>query len=129
MRYHAQALSALGVDVDLVGFDGTPLPRAVMNDSRITLHHLSARFQAWRSDRAMRRSPWSTRFARLSPVADAAASKAGSGPRPEPAAFRRHRDVRLALVDKGVLSSTGTTRVRCSAPARSGIRRAVCPVG
>jgi len=42
MRYHAQALSALGVDVDLVGFDGTPLPRAVTNDSRITLHHLSA---------------------------------------------------------------------------------------
>ena len=41
MRYHAQALSAHGVDVDLVGFDGTPLPRAVTNDPRITLHRLS----------------------------------------------------------------------------------------
>ena len=42
MRYHAQALSACGVDVDLVGFDGTPLPRALTSNPRITLHRLSA---------------------------------------------------------------------------------------
>ncbi len=42
MRYHAQALSAHGVDVDLVGFDGTPLPRAITDDPRITVHRLSA---------------------------------------------------------------------------------------
>jgi beta-1,4-mannosyltransferase len=42
MRYHAQALSAHGVEVDLVGFDGTPLPRAITSDPRITVHRLSA---------------------------------------------------------------------------------------
>ena len=42
MRYHAQALSAHGVDVDLVGFEGTPLPRAITDDPRITVHRLSA---------------------------------------------------------------------------------------
>ncbi len=36
MRYHAQALAAHGVDVDLVGFEGTPLPRAITDDPRIT---------------------------------------------------------------------------------------------
>ena len=29
-------------DVDLVGFEGTPLPRAITDDSRITVHRLSA---------------------------------------------------------------------------------------
>ncbi len=42
MRYHAQALSAQGVQVDLVGFEGTPLPRAITDDPRITVHRLSA---------------------------------------------------------------------------------------
>jgi beta-1,4-mannosyltransferase len=42
MRYHAQALSAHGVDVDLVGFEGTPLPRAIADDPRITVHRLSS---------------------------------------------------------------------------------------
>src|SRR5216110_4134 len=42
MRYHAQALSAHGADVDLVGFEGTPLPRAITDDPRITVHRLSA---------------------------------------------------------------------------------------
>src|ERR1043166_3998983 len=42
MRYHAQALSAHGVDVDLVGFEGTPLPRAITEDPRITVHRLAA---------------------------------------------------------------------------------------
>jgi beta-1,4-mannosyltransferase len=38
MQYHAQALAGSGVEVDLVGFDGTPLPRRVTEDPRITLH-------------------------------------------------------------------------------------------
>ncbi len=42
MRYHAQALSSHGVDVDLVGFEGTPLPKAITDDPRITVHRLSA---------------------------------------------------------------------------------------
>ena len=42
MRYHAQALSAQGIEVDLVGFDGTPVPRAITSDPRITVHRLSA---------------------------------------------------------------------------------------
>ena len=42
MRYHAQALAAHGVDVDLVGFEGTPLGRAITGDARITVHRLSA---------------------------------------------------------------------------------------
>ena len=42
MRYHAQALSAQGVHVDLVGFEDTPLPKAVTDDPRITIHRLSA---------------------------------------------------------------------------------------
>lgn len=41
MQYHAHALSALGVDVDLVGFEGTPLSRAISEDPRITIHRLS----------------------------------------------------------------------------------------
>jgi beta-1,4-mannosyltransferase len=42
MRYHAQALSAQGVTVDLIGFEGTPLPLAITDDERITVHRLSA---------------------------------------------------------------------------------------
>jgi beta-1,4-mannosyltransferase len=42
MRYHAQALAAHGVDVDLVGFEGTPLARAVAADPHIAIHRLSA---------------------------------------------------------------------------------------
>ena len=38
MQYHAQALAANGVDVDLVGFEGTPLPQA---DHRRSAHHAS----------------------------------------------------------------------------------------
>ena len=38
MQYHAQALAANGVDVDIVGFEGTPLPRRITQDPRITLH-------------------------------------------------------------------------------------------
>lgn len=38
MQYHAHALAASGVDVDLVGFEGTALPRRITEDPRITLH-------------------------------------------------------------------------------------------
>jgi beta-1,4-mannosyltransferase len=41
MLYHARALSANGIDVDLVGMEGTPLPKAVTEDSRITVHRLN----------------------------------------------------------------------------------------
>jgi beta-1,4-mannosyltransferase len=40
MLYHARALAANGVDVDLVGFEGTPLPKAVTDEPRITIRRL-----------------------------------------------------------------------------------------
>jgi beta-1,4-mannosyltransferase len=41
MVYHAQALASSGVDVDLVGFEGTPLPQAVSVHPRIAIHRLN----------------------------------------------------------------------------------------
>jgi beta-1,4-mannosyltransferase len=41
MLYHARALAANGVDVDLVGFEGTPLPKNVTNEPRITVQRLN----------------------------------------------------------------------------------------
>jgi beta-1,4-mannosyltransferase len=41
MQYHAHALAAQGVDVDLIGFEGTPLPRAIADEPRIAVHRLS----------------------------------------------------------------------------------------
>ena len=41
MQYHAHALAANGVDVDLVGFEGTALPRAIADQPRIAVHRLS----------------------------------------------------------------------------------------
>src|SRR6516225_1684625 len=41
MRYHARALAGQGVDVDLVGFEGTPLPQAITDDPRIKVHRLN----------------------------------------------------------------------------------------
>src|SRR6478609_3455073 len=38
MQYHARALSACGVDVDLVGYTGTPLPRVITDDPKISVH-------------------------------------------------------------------------------------------
>jgi beta-1,4-mannosyltransferase len=38
MQYHALALAGCGVDVDLVGYEGTPLPGGVTNHPRITVH-------------------------------------------------------------------------------------------
>lgn len=41
MQYHAQALAANGVDVDLVGFEGTSLPKRIAEDPRITVHRFA----------------------------------------------------------------------------------------
>jgi beta-1,4-mannosyltransferase len=41
MLYHARALAANGVDVDLVGFEGTPVPHAIADDRRITIRRLN----------------------------------------------------------------------------------------
>src|SRR4051812_23295454 len=41
MRYHAQALASSGVDVDLVGFEGMPLSKAITADPRITIHRIN----------------------------------------------------------------------------------------
>jgi beta-1,4-mannosyltransferase len=38
MLYHAHALAANGVDVDLVGLEGTPVPQAIADDAHIALH-------------------------------------------------------------------------------------------
>jgi beta-1,4-mannosyltransferase len=40
MRYHAHALARNGVDVDLVGLEGTPLPQAIAEEARIKVHRL-----------------------------------------------------------------------------------------
>ncbi len=41
MLYHAHALAASGVGVDLVGFEGTSLPRRVLDEPRIAVHRLT----------------------------------------------------------------------------------------
>ena len=50
MQYHARALSAGGVDVDLVGFDGTALPRAILDDPRITVHRFAPSSRRYQQD-------------------------------------------------------------------------------
>lgn len=41
MQYHARALSASGVSVDFVGYEGTPLPRAITDNPRIAVHRIA----------------------------------------------------------------------------------------
>ena len=41
MQYHARALSSSGIDVDLVGFEGTALPKSIVDDPRVTVHRFS----------------------------------------------------------------------------------------
>ena len=41
MQYHAHALAANGVEVDLVGFEGTPLPKALTQQPGIAVHRVS----------------------------------------------------------------------------------------
>src|SRR5882757_1230849 len=38
MQYHAQTLASNGVEVDLVGLEGTSLPKRITDDPRITVH-------------------------------------------------------------------------------------------
>jgi len=40
MQYHARALVSNGVDVDLVGLEGTPLSKRITDDPRITVHRI-----------------------------------------------------------------------------------------
>jgi beta-1,4-mannosyltransferase len=41
MQYHAHALAINGVDVDMIGYEGAPLPKSLTCDPRITVHRLS----------------------------------------------------------------------------------------
>src|SRR3954465_4256237 len=41
MLYHTRALTAAGVDVDLIGFEGTSLPKSIAEDPRVTVHRLN----------------------------------------------------------------------------------------
>ena len=40
MQYHARALAASGVDVEFIGYDGAPLPKALLDDPRVTVRHI-----------------------------------------------------------------------------------------
>ena len=42
MQYHALALAAAHVDVDLVGYEGTPLPARVRDEPGISVHRIEA---------------------------------------------------------------------------------------
>jgi beta-1,4-mannosyltransferase len=42
MQYHAHALVSNGVDVDLVGLEGTPLSKRITDDPRITVHRIKS---------------------------------------------------------------------------------------
>lgn len=41
MQYHVRALSAGGVDVDFIGYEGAPLPRFITTDPRVAVHHIA----------------------------------------------------------------------------------------
>src|SRR5262245_40247690 len=41
MLYHARALATHGAEVELVGFEGTPLPKSISEDARIRVHRLN----------------------------------------------------------------------------------------
>jgi beta-1,4-mannosyltransferase len=52
MQYHAHALATCGVDVDFVGYAGSPLPRRLAENARITVRHVGEsrlRFRVGRS--------------------------------------------------------------------------------
>src|SRR4051794_38304898 len=53
VQYHARALAANGVDVDFVGYEGTPLPRAIAGDPRITVHRLAPSSRRFREPSAV----------------------------------------------------------------------------
>jgi beta-1,4-mannosyltransferase len=41
MQYHAHALAAAGADVDVIGYEGAPLPKVLTSDARVSVHRLS----------------------------------------------------------------------------------------
>src|ERR1700712_3439807 len=49
MQYHARALADAGVDVDLVGLEGTPLSRLVTDEARIRVHRLKPAVSRFRT--------------------------------------------------------------------------------
>ncbi len=40
MQYHAHALAVSGVDVDVIGYEGAPLPKQLTEDPHVTIHRL-----------------------------------------------------------------------------------------
>ena len=48
IQYHARALSACGVDVDLVGLEGTGLSKSIEDDPRITVHRFATSTSRYR---------------------------------------------------------------------------------
>jgi beta-1,4-mannosyltransferase len=50
MQYHARALADAGVDVDLVGLEGTPLSRLVTDEARIRVHRLKPAVSRFRHE-------------------------------------------------------------------------------
>jgi len=40
MQYHAHALAASGADVDVIGYEGAPLPKVLTTHPRITIHRV-----------------------------------------------------------------------------------------
>lgn len=53
MQYHARALAASGVHVDLVGLEGTALSRSVLDDPRVTVHRCAASSRRLREGNAL----------------------------------------------------------------------------
>jgi len=53
MQYHARALAASGVDVDLVGFEGTALPRAIVDAPGIAVHRLRPSTRRYRETNSL----------------------------------------------------------------------------
>jgi beta-1,4-mannosyltransferase len=54
MQYHARALAASGVDVTLVGYEGTALPRWLEDDPRINVHRFKPSTLRLRARSALR---------------------------------------------------------------------------
>jgi beta-1,4-mannosyltransferase len=40
MQYHARALAAAGADVDVIGYEGAPLPKFLTDDPKIAIHRV-----------------------------------------------------------------------------------------
>src|SRR3954453_21691518 len=53
IQYHARALAASGVDVDLVGFEGTALPRAILDDPGIAVRRLRPSTRRYRETNSL----------------------------------------------------------------------------